>query len=372
MAKQKTQEQFINEIKLLHGDKYDLSKIVYRGVFEKIIVICKMSCHGEWKTSANSFRQGSGCPVCAREKSNKSMTKWTTEYFVIEGTKRWDGFFNYAITVCNRSKDMVKFECPVHGIRTQRANTHLIHGCALCEIDKRADEKRITNIAQAERLLKIYGHDFGYENQKIQNYVSVIELHCPEHGPFKQLVQNLLRGTACQKCGQDRTVAPLRITHDEFIIKLSQVHGNKYSLDKTVYVSNRQKVTLTCQEHGDFKISPSNVLKGSGCSRCAEYGFNPGKEAVLYYCRIVASAEKTLYKIGITNKSHKERFIERDLAKMYLVAQFKFDIGQDAYDKEQEIINTFSAYKYLGEKVLRDGNTELFTHDILGLDNAVP
>lgn len=369
MAKQKSQKQFLSEIKKVHGDRYDLSKVVYQGALKRISVICMVPGHGLWEPLASSFKSGHGCPKCGKERASKKKIKWTTDYLIREGTKKWNGFFNYSMTKCNGAFDTIKFECPVHGIRSQRASSHLTYGCQLCEIDKRANEKRLTKKILVKRLIDLYGHDFGYERQKIQNYYTVLSLKCPDHGLFEQSINNLLRGTACQKCGQERTVEPLRISHEEFMKKLIKIHGDNYILDKTLYTSNREKIILTCRKHGDFKITPSNALSGSGCSRCAQYGFNPGKKAVLYYYRVSTTEGKTLYKIGVTNRSPDDRFTKKDLSKMSIVAEFKFDTGQDAYEKEQDLINSFSMYKYDGKEILKDGNSELFMCDILRLDS---
>lgn len=37
--KKKTQEEFINEAKEIHGDKYDYSKVEYNGFHEKVYII---------------------------------------------------------------------------------------------------------------------------------------------------------------------------------------------------------------------------------------------------------------------------------------------------------------------------------------------
>ena len=43
--------------------------------------------------------------------------------------------------------------------------------------------------------------------------------------------------------------------------------------------------------------------------------------------------------------------------------------GQDAAEREAEILNQFSRDRYYGPDILVSaGNTELFTHDVLGLD----
>ena len=46
-----------------------------------------------------------------------------------------------------------------------------------------------------------------------------------------------------------------------------------------------------------------------------------------------------------------------------------FETGKTAYEEEQRIIRKYKEYKYTGNFVLLTGNSELFTKDILELDN---
>lgn len=54
-----------------------------------------------------------------------------------------------------------------------------------------------------------------------------------------------------------------------FIDKSNIKHKNYYKYDKTIYVSNKTFVTITCPQHGDFYQTPNNHLSGYGCSLCA-------------------------------------------------------------------------------------------------------
>jgi hypothetical protein len=74
-----------------------------------------------------------------------------------------------------------------------------------------------------------------------------------------------------------------------------------------------------------------------------------------------------LWKIGITNKNAEKRHGYHEF--FHVLGRWQFDRGRDAYDMEQLILNHFSEHRYKGDRVLvRRGNTELFTQDILGLD----
>lgn len=60
----KTTEQFIEEAKKVHGDKYDYSKVNYVDCYHKVEIICK-KCGNIFLQEANSHLQGHGCQKCA-------------------------------------------------------------------------------------------------------------------------------------------------------------------------------------------------------------------------------------------------------------------------------------------------------------------
>ena len=62
IKKKKTTDKFIHDAKKIHGDKYDYSKVEYKGVFEPIEIICKK--HGEFTQRPNDHLNGHGCPTC--------------------------------------------------------------------------------------------------------------------------------------------------------------------------------------------------------------------------------------------------------------------------------------------------------------------
>jgi very-short-patch-repair endonuclease len=60
----------------------------------------------------------------------------------------------------------------------------------------------------------------------------------------------------------------IKLTQEEFIQKAKKVHKNKYGYDKSIFINTRSKLIVTCAKHGDFQISPHNLLSGQGCRLC--------------------------------------------------------------------------------------------------------
>lgn len=61
-----------------------------------------------------------------------------------------------------------------------------------------------------------------------------------------------------------------RYKNDEWITEAKNKHGDKYDYSKTQYKNNETNVIITCEKHGDFKQQPGNHLFGKGCGRCAK------------------------------------------------------------------------------------------------------
>lgn len=61
-----TQEEFIERARLIHGDKYDYSKVEYKGYNVKVCIICPI--HGEFLMTPHGLLDGYGCRRCYNER----------------------------------------------------------------------------------------------------------------------------------------------------------------------------------------------------------------------------------------------------------------------------------------------------------------
>jgi len=59
-----------------------------------------------------------------------------------------------------------------------------------------------------------------------------------------------------------------KLTTEEFIRRSLIVHRDQYCYNKTNYISQKNKVIITCPIHGDFMVLPNNHLKNRGCKKC--------------------------------------------------------------------------------------------------------
>lgn len=62
---------------------------------------------------------------------------------------------------------------------------------------------------------------------------------------------------------------PAKKTLRDFISRSVEVHGEKYSYDKSIYKNSSTKLTVVCPEHGEFMQTPNSHTQGKGCMKCS-------------------------------------------------------------------------------------------------------
>ena len=72
---------FIDKSKLIHGDRYDYSKVNYVHHDKDVCIICNF--HGEFWQSPTNHLSGKGCPVCGRYFASDNRRK-SKEDFVFQ------------------------------------------------------------------------------------------------------------------------------------------------------------------------------------------------------------------------------------------------------------------------------------------------
>lgn len=122
----------IEKFELVHGNRYDYSKVAYTKVHVPVTIIC--SEHGPFMQSPNNHRKGMGCPKCGWQRSTASLLK-TTEHFVAKAKIVHGDKYDYSKTAYKHSKKAVTIACPKHGDFDQVPYVHLAgKGCKSCSI----------------------------------------------------------------------------------------------------------------------------------------------------------------------------------------------------------------------------------------------
>lgn len=255
-------ELFIQKSISVHGDKYNYSKVEYRGNKEKVCIVCPI--HGEFWQSPNNHMRGHGCPMC------QGMNK-TTEDFISEARKVHGDLYDYSKSTYIGSDKKICIICPIHGEFWQRAIEHLNgRGCRLCNQILTTD-----NFIRKAKL--VHGDKYDYSKTEYTNNNTKVLITCPIHGDFLQNAGDHLSGKGCSKCGFEKNRKHFSDTLEDFVEKAKKVHGDRYDYSKVSYVNSQIKVKIGCAKHGEFLQTPNNHLSGSGCPLCYQ---SKGENAV--------------------------------------------------------------------------------------------
>jgi len=131
MAK-RTTEQCIKEIKTIHLDKLEYSKVIYKNLDTKIVLICPI--HGEFEISPRAvLQQKQGCRTCGRERASISH-RIPVEKFIEQSNNIHNNKYDYTKTQYTNNRTKVVITCLIHGdfLQTPDAHVNQKSGCPIC------------------------------------------------------------------------------------------------------------------------------------------------------------------------------------------------------------------------------------------------
>lgn len=125
-----SQENYIKQVRAVHGARYDLSQIKYINAHTNIKVICHK--HGAFSPSPQRFKKGSNCPKCNSEsKTDKSI--YIREDIITEFIKIHGDQYDYSKVIYKTKGKKVIFFCKKHGEFLQSPKQHIKGaGCPHC------------------------------------------------------------------------------------------------------------------------------------------------------------------------------------------------------------------------------------------------
>lgn len=97
---------------IVHCNKYNYDNTYYKNSRSKISISCPI--HGEFIQNANSHLKGSECPLCSRNKTNKSLSNrpmdWTLSGWIssAEVSTSFDSYKVYIIEVSGNNEKFIK------------------------------------------------------------------------------------------------------------------------------------------------------------------------------------------------------------------------------------------------------------------------
>lgn len=386
-------DDFIKRSNKKHNFKYDYSQTVYKGTRERVDIVCPI--HGLFSQNAKNHLDGYGCAECGKDLAaeklheRNSKTSFTPEKFKEESVRRYGEVVEYDLSNFTTTRGDVRLKCPHHGWFVVRAHTHLYGknrtACPNC------GKGRLTSSQIKEQAAQKHGSKFDYslitDNLALGSRVTVV---CPDHGKFNTTLKSHLNGKDCPTCekkereakreARAKKLAEAREARRKkaeacFIQQAIEVHDGRYTYENFKYEIGNKYAVITCSKHGDFKQQmQAHIRKGRGCPECgAEESCGWSKESYVEMCRIRSKGLSTLYavtmtssselffKVGITHKTVKERFANKedapyDVKELYTVT----DDASYIYDLEKRLHKLLKKHNYQPKQKF-GGYTECFT-----------
>lgn len=297
------------------------------------------------------------------------MKKLTTKDFIEKAKKVHGDEYDYSESIYINSRSKIKIKCKIHGDFLQNANSHLLGTkCSLCATIE--SSKKCTKITKDEFIKKsniIHKNTYCYNNIEYIDLKTKVNIYCKVHGVFSITPTAHMHGKqGCIDCGYSKNKERIFKKYSkEFKQKAKNIHNNKYTYENTIYKDSSSLINITCSIHGSFKQRPSCHLQGKGCPDCGtEYpqvrNIKLDKPCLLYYISI---NNGEAYKVGVTSRTIKKRFYGEN-SKIKLIYSWLFKTGKEAHEIEKKILEENKQYKYYGKKLLRNGNSELFSKNI--------
>lgn len=412
--KRQTTEGFIAKALVVHGDKYDYTKVDYVRSKEEVTITCK-DCGNEFKQQPRNHLFGNGCPECKRLASKMTQDEFIAAAKAVHGDR-----YDYTLLVYVSARENVDVLCKVHGVFSQCASKHLEGcGCTLC------GRTNLTTQEFVERAKSLYGDEYDYSevvyvtsNAKVTftcskghryeqtpnahlagngcrecwrlivgkagtsnsaefvrksilvhgnrfDYSGVayvrdnvpVEISCHKGHKFKQTPNAHLAGKGCKTCAAVAIGDSKRDTRESFIAKAIELYGDEYDYSAVVYESSNKNVKIRCRNGHTFATRPNNHLSGGGCGVCRPGGYSKTSSGNLY---ILSCGDMT--KVGITNKPPNVRAgqISKSFGSDFEVyASWNFEDGAVPATLERSLLNDLRQ-KYKQPKAKFDGRSECF------------
>jgi hypothetical protein len=134
-----SQERFIHDAKIAHGDKFDYSEVVYKNAQTKVRIICPE--HGPFLQRPANHIRDIGCSKCSDIVAGEQRRRTTDEFINLAKQAHGDKY-DYSKVNYITSHEKVEIICPEHGSFWQNAVAHIegfksgCPGCAISGFDQ--------------------------------------------------------------------------------------------------------------------------------------------------------------------------------------------------------------------------------------------
>jgi len=249
MPNKLTTEEFIEKARKVHGDKYDYSKVEYKGSQIKVCIICPK--HGEFWQMPTNHLMGQGCYKCSKiSMANKQRISED------DMRERLSNIFGdlYDLSKLNYKdyKHKVTLVCKEHGeFSLMPSNLMKGHGCPICGNKRKGISKMMSQKKFEELAFNIHKgrYDYSLVDVHKRDESGRIPIICPIHGKFWQTISNHIYGKqGCPKCKSSKLEQKLINFFDEEDIEY--IHQKRFcwlGIQKLDFYLPKYNIAIECQ-----------------------------------------------------------------------------------------------------------------------------
>lgn len=275
----KTDDEVIQRFRVVHGDKYDYSKVGYVNNTTKVKIICPK--HGEFLQTPKGHLSGKGCFKCGRDRIALSGLLSVDDFWE-RSNELYGDKFEIINLEYKTQEDNIDIKCTSCGKTFKRRIRNHLKGmdCPYC-----VGKVRLNRELFIEKAIKKHGDRYDYSNVgEISSNKDIVEIRCKEHGIFFKRVSDHLSRGGCQKCSKEEVREKRKTSFEEFLEKANKVHGNKFTYIEESYNTVTSPVRIVCPIHGEFEQKAITHLIGFGCAKCSKKVSKPEIELCDFIC----------------------------------------------------------------------------------------
>lgn len=352
-----TIQEFKEKAFQVHKNKFDYSKVSFKRVTDKILIICPI--HGEFKQRVNLHLKGYDCKRCSAEKGNEDR-KITFEKFVEKANIKHNNYFTYFKDFYSNFKTETKIRCPIHGEFFQKPSIHLQgYGCPKCAVEKSKQNHKFNKFKSYIKQINNLGFNTSLVSfEKYKEYNTKFQIICKKHGSFEKSLPETIK-SGCPQCNYERVAEKNRLSHKEIIERFRNTHKDIYNYSAfTDHKRIDENISIICPVHGEFTQRIDNHMNGCGCPLCS-IGSSKYEEEISDFIK----------SLGITNILYRKRFDNKEfdiyLPDFKLAIEFNglmdHSIGYHSYSRFNNEYNKKNINRHLEKtEIAEKYNIQLF------------
>jgi hypothetical protein len=312
-----------------------------------------------WEVPTWSRCEGDKCPYCSNKKAWPGYNDLaTTNPLLAEQAHGWD-----PSTVTAGSHRKLSWICRKQHVWEAVVNDRSTRGCPYCS------NQRVlcgfNDLVTTDPQLAIQAH--GWDARTVTRGSNKrVEWICDKKHSWVTSVKTRSRGHGCPYCTNRMVLKgfnDLATTHPSLA---KQAHGWDAT---TVTRFTARKVEWICDKKHIWKASVNSRSGGKGCWKCADRGFDPGKDAHLYFLEHHALG---LFQIGVSSGLKRRLAVHRKSG--WTVVEVSEAIaGTKTYEYEQGARHAIKArggiFTDHSGKVKSGGYSEIWTRDSLRIES---